>query len=104
MISGSVNTGALGVYTLEYLKVDGAGNSSGVTRSVTVEDTTAPVVTLIGNDPITLIVGNAYTESGATWDDLPTLNTGTIASPTSGVVDTNSTGTYLLTYEYVDIG
>ena len=82
-ISGSVNTGSLGTYILEYFKVDMAGNSTGATRTVTVEDTGTPSVILIGGDPITLIVGDAYTESGATWTDFPTSNTGTIGAPTS---------------------
>ena len=35
-ISGSVNTGSVGTYYLDYMKVDAAGNSSGATRRVDV--------------------------------------------------------------------
>jgi hypothetical protein len=46
--SGSVNTAILGVYTLEYRKIDNVGNTGAiVTRTVTVRDMTAPVVTLV---------------------------------------------------------
>lgn len=45
--SGSVNTSILGVYTLQYWKIDAAGNTgSTATRTVTVTDQTAPVITL----------------------------------------------------------
>jgi hypothetical protein len=45
--SGSVNTSIIGVYTLEYRKIDTAGNTGAtITRIVTVRDMTAPVVTL----------------------------------------------------------
>ncbi len=104
MISGSVNTGALGVYTLEYLKVDGAGNSSGVTRSVTVEDTTAPVVTLSGSPSMNITINTNYTEDGASWVDLPTNNSGVILVATSGSVNTGALGTYILEYTYTDGG
>jgi large repetitive protein len=50
-----VNT--VGVYTLEYTYVDVAGNTGNiVTRTVTVEDTTAPVVTLSGVNTISVEV------------------------------------------------
>jgi Domain of unknown function (DUF5011) len=55
VLSGSVNTGALGTYTLQYQKIDNAGNiSTGATRTVIVRDTTAPVATLIGSGSITV--------------------------------------------------
>ena len=67
--SGSVNTGALGIYTIEYLKVDAAGNSSGATRTITVTDQTAPVVVLVGNPTETILSGSLYVDSGATYTD-----------------------------------
>lgn len=44
-ISGAVNTSVLGTYTLTYRAADAAGNVATMTRTVTVVDTTAPVVT-----------------------------------------------------------
>ncbi|MGI9276709.1 MAG: immunoglobulin-like domain-containing protein [Endozoicomonas sp.] len=45
-VSGSVDTGEVGVYTLTYQVVDAAGNAAvSVTRSVSVQDGDAPVVT-----------------------------------------------------------
>ena len=49
IVSGSVDTGTLGTYVLEYWYVDAGGNMSNmVTRTVHVTDQTAPVVTLNG--------------------------------------------------------
>lgn len=62
--SGSVNTSTVGVYVLSYWKVDAAGNTgSTVTRTVTVTDQTAPIVTLSGSSTITLVFGTTYTDS-----------------------------------------
>ena len=48
--NGSVNVSVPGVYTLTYFKSDTAGNAaSQVTRTVTVQDTTVPVITLTGS-------------------------------------------------------
>jgi cysteine-rich repeat protein len=43
--SGSVNAGAVGVYTVSYAVSDASGNASSTSRAVNVVDTTAPVVT-----------------------------------------------------------
>jgi hypothetical protein len=67
--SGTVNTGALGIYIIEYLKVDTSGNTGSVTRTVTVTDQTAPVVTLSGSSPLIIFSGSTYTELGASWSD-----------------------------------
>lgn len=67
--SGSVNTNVLGTYTLEYRKTDTAGNASTVTRTVTVADLTAPVITVLGPSSLTRELDNQYNDSGATWVD-----------------------------------
>lgn len=68
-ISGSVNTNALGTYTLEYRKTDIAGNSSMVSRTVTVADITAPVITVLGPASLTRELDEQYSDSGAIWTD-----------------------------------
>ncbi len=45
-ISGTVNTAVPGSYTVTYTAADAKGNSASATRTVTVRDTTAPVLTL----------------------------------------------------------
>ncbi len=49
VVTGSVNTAVIGVYTLTYTASDASGNTSSATRTVTVEDNTPPGV--IGNFP-----------------------------------------------------
>ena len=69
-----------------------------VTRTVTVADTTAPVITLNGDATITLLRGETYTELGATVTDYETL-TAVIGGDT---VDPNTPGTYTITYNATD--
>jgi hypothetical protein len=45
-ISGSVNSNAIGTYTVTYTATDPSGNSASVTRTVQVRDTQAPVITV----------------------------------------------------------
>ena len=52
--SGTVNTDAVGSYTLTYTATDASGNSATATRTVNVVDTTAPVVTVTGDNPATV--------------------------------------------------
>lgn len=61
--SGTVDTTILGAYTLEYSYTDFAGNiSNTVTRTVTVTDQSAPVVTLVGSASISIMQGSPYSE------------------------------------------
>lgn len=90
-----------GVYTLMYTKVDASGNSGSTNRTITIQDTTAPTLTVNGSSTLTLLQGEAYTESGALWSDTVD-GSGILSTPFSGSVDTSTLGTYLLTYQYVD--
>jgi len=102
-VGGSVNTNQDGTYTLTYTATDKSGNQASKTRSVTVStptppppptDTTPPVITLNGANPVNLYVGDSYSDAGAT------TNEGSIS--TSGSVDTNTAGTYTITYSATD--
>jgi WD40 repeat protein len=98
----NLNTETPGVYTITYDVADSAGNNAQqVTRTVTVQDTEAPELTLVGGD-ITLACGEAYTEPGATatdnCDDDATLQI-TIGGNT---VDENTSGVYIITYDIQD--
>ena len=67
----TVDTAIAGSYTVTYDVADASGNTAlTVTRSVNViEDTVAPVITLLGDNPITIEVGDTYTDAGATATD-----------------------------------
>ncbi len=61
--TGSVNLAVPGVYTITYTKTDASSNTGSATRTITVVDTTAPTLTLIGANPISLTQGTPYTDS-----------------------------------------
>ncbi|WP_219930751.1 immunoglobulin-like domain-containing protein, partial [Algibacter marinivivus] len=99
-----VDTNTAGTYLVTYDVSDAAGNAATqVVRTVNViPDTTAPVITLNGNALIDLNVGDVYTEQGATaTDNLDGDITANIAVG-GDVVDTNTAGTYLVTYDVSD--
>ena len=101
-ISGTVNTNVVGEYTVIYTAKDRANNSSTKTRMVHVvlpPDVTAPVITLNGDESITLIQGSEYVEQNATaLDD----RDGNVTVTISGRVNTNVVGEYTVTYTAKD--
>jgi serine protease len=103
--SGSVNTTKVGSYALSYNVNDAAGNSARVvTRTVNVTlsaDTTRPVISLIGNQTISVVQGTSFNDPGATASDNRDGNiTNTIAK--SGSVNTAQVGSYTLSYNVSD--
>lgn len=97
VITGSVLT-SKGTYTVTYKSTDSAGNTSTVTRTVNVVDTTPPVITLNGSNPMTVECGSGYAEPGATATD---ACDGTLTVTITGSVLT-SKGTYIKTYKATD--
>jgi len=97
--TGSVDSDTVGVYTLTYTATDSSDNTTTVTRTVNVVDTTAPVITITGDNPMTIEVGSTYTDEGATVTD----NYDTEISVTAtGSVDSDTVGVYTLTYTATD--
>ena len=97
---GSVNENAPGAYVLTYDFTDAAGNAADqVTRTVTVQDTTKPVITLTGDAAVTHEAATSYTDAGATWTDTLDGN-GTLVAV--GSVNENLPGAYVLTYDVTD--
>ena len=62
-VTNPVDTSVIGTYTVTYNVTDSSGNdATEVTRTVNVTDTTAPVITLVGDAQITVEVGTTYTD------------------------------------------
>lgn len=99
--SGSVNSSVIGTYILTYRKIDAAGNTGSVNRTVIVTDITPPVLTLIDSGSISISQGSSWTDLGARWTD-NIDGTGTITTATSGSVNAAVAWTYTLTYIKVD--
>ena len=69
LASNDVDTGSIGTYSVVYSCTDDASNESTVTRTVRVVDDTPPVITLNGDDTVTITVGTPYTDAGAACTD-----------------------------------
>jgi hypothetical protein len=106
IISNNVNTNVVGSYSVIYSVTDNAGNTATATRIVNVIsstlDTTAPVINLNGANPQTIIIGNSYTELGATAsDNVDGVITSRIIIDSSNV-NVNLVGSYVVSYSVSD--
>ncbi|MFT6927680.1 MAG: hypothetical protein ACJAZP_003319, partial [Psychromonas sp.] len=69
-IVSDVNTSVAATYTVTYSVTDSDGNAASISRTVIVRDNTlAPVLTLLGADPINLNLNETFTDPGATAQD-----------------------------------
>jgi hypothetical protein len=97
----TVNISLADTYTLTYNISDGADNAAiTVTRDVIVDDTIAPIITIIGSASINHEQGDTYTDQGATA--LDSLD-GNVTVAITGAVNTNAGGTYTLSYNATDL-
>ncbi len=94
-IDSSAYRNVVGTYIITYTATDGTNPATPVTRTVNVVDTTAPIITLTGDDPQIIEQGAGYTELGATTDD------GSEVSVDSSAYR-NVVGTYIITYTATD--
>jgi hypothetical protein len=86
-------------FTATYSATDTDANTTTVTKTFTVEDTVAPVITLVGNNPLTLTFGDVEgNDPGATTDDDSpvTSDFATVINNTSAI------GNYTITYTSTD--
>jgi len=100
--TGAVNINVPGVYVITYNVTDAAGNSASVTRTITVEDTTAPDLVIDFNSSTMYVCkGGVFTAPSSTATDCVTT-TNTLADNGSTMVDVNTSGTYTVTYTATD--
>jgi len=70
VVSGTVDTSTPWTYFVDYNYTDAAWNvSSTITRTVVIEDTTAPIITLNGSGTVTIEAWSTYSELWAEWTD-----------------------------------
>jgi len=101
--NGAINVNIADDYIRNYDCDDSSTNSAiTVQRTVTVTpDVTPPTITLLGSNPSTVILTGTYLEAGILGiDDVDGDISGNVVI--GGSVDTNTRGTYLLTYNLQD--
>ncbi len=93
----------LGTTTITFEAVDAAGNRGSASATVTVVDQDPPVITLTGDDPLTVTRNATYVEQGATAVDNVdgSIATSAIEIDTSGL-DMATAGLYTVTYTATD--
>jgi len=106
---GGLNTAVAGTYTITYSVTDSGSLSDTATRTVVVNavpapGNTAPVITLVGANPVTLTVGDVYTEPGYTATDTEDGDLTASVSINDGGLNTAVAGTYTITYSVTDSG
>ncbi|MBX7256995.1 MAG: M6 family metalloprotease domain-containing protein [Candidatus Hydrogenedentes bacterium] len=103
-ISGITGDGTLAIGIASGTALDSSSNSApaaGPSGTFTV-DNTKPVITLVGSNPVYVTEGNAYFEAGATASDNIDGDISGSVVDDSNLVDTNSLGTYTVTYNVTD--
>ena len=105
----AINTNVKGTYVIEYSATDVDGYSTTETRTVTVEDNVSPELTLIGDNPQIIELGESYNELSANVFDKSDLSNDSIQLvitnniPIDSVGNTNKTGVYVTRYEATDM-
>lgn len=96
--TGLPNENQPGTYTVTYTATDGGGNHASVQRTVIVQDTIKPVITLVGGN-MTVECHTSFNDPGASASDACDTNVPVIVS---GAVNINTPGPYTLTYNATD--
>lgn len=97
-VTGQPNIDVPNTYTVTYTATDGGGNQASVQRTVIVEDTIKPVITLSGGD-MTVECHTSFMDPGASASDSCDTNVPVVVT---GTVDINTPGIYVLTYNATD--
>lgn len=101
IVEGTINTSIYDKQTLTYTVTDSSGNTTTMTRTVTIQELTPPVLTLMGETSMILPLGEVYTEAGySATDNVDGDITAQVV--VSGTVDTSKPGTYRITYTVTD--
>ena len=97
------NEFTVGTHKIIWTADDGNGNIITAEQTITITDTTKPVIVLLGADPQTVEFGSIYNDPGATATDAVDDNDElTIQIAAASTVDTGTVGDYTVTYTVSD--
>jgi hypothetical protein len=100
-VSGTVDTGTPGTYTLDYTVADEDGNVSNVAqRTVVVVDNIPPRIVLYGPETLQVACGDVYDDPGAFAEDV--CDSAVSIEVDASAVDMATPGTYTVRYIGVD--
>jgi hypothetical protein len=97
-VSPTVNL-STGTHTITLTVTDPSNASNTDDVVVTIQDTTAPVITLNGANPMSVECHTSFTDPGATASD---TCAGPVSVSSSGSVNVNVPGSYTITYSTSD--
>jgi hypothetical protein len=101
--ASGVDSSMPGEYAVTYDVSDTSGNAAAtVTRTVIYQDQTAPVITLLGDDPQVIVLGTPYTELGAEATDNVDGDLTAAVVIDATAVDASTPGDYTVTYDVTD--
>jgi hypothetical protein len=98
-VTGRVNTNSPNIYQLTYTATNSLGLAGTAIRLVTVMDTTPPIITVIGANPLTILTNTPFVDPGATALD---ACGGSFAVTTNSTVNPAVAGSYTVTYSSTD--
>merc|ERR1711871_987796 len=98
-VDNQVNIYEVGAYKVVYTASDSSGNVATAERTVTIVDTTAPVIEMLGDIEVVVKVGDEYVDAGAKAID---LYDGEIEVVVTSNVDTSKVGVYKVLYTATD--
>ncbi|MFW2340598.1 MAG: immunoglobulin-like domain-containing protein, partial [Acidimicrobiia bacterium] len=98
-----VDTSAVGSYSVTYDVTDANGNPAATaTRTVNVVDSLPPVVSLLGGNPLQLLVGESFLDPGATAIDAHEGDLSSSIVADQSAVSVTAAGTYVVVYSVSD--
>ena len=104
LVTDNINSAVEGTYEVTYNVSDAAGNPAIQLTRIVIVDGTLPVITPLGANPLRLMVGDTYTDPGATAFD--SFSDGDISSSiidAGDIVNTAVEGIYFVTYDATDM-
>ncbi|MBT3834943.1 DUF5011 domain-containing protein [Candidatus Peribacteria bacterium] len=106
VIVQNIDPSQVGSYYIWHYATDTAGNNASRSRKVQISDGTPPEVTLIGDQDIYLNLGDSFIDPGARNNHIY-YNSRHVTAPSpaviaTGTVDTSTSGTYTIDYNYTD--